>query len=36
MTDNKTIFQVDAFSDIPFKGNPAGVIIVDETNTRIV
>jgi PhzF family phenazine biosynthesis protein len=29
MTDNKTIFQVDAFSDIPFKGNPAGIMIVD-------
>jgi PhzF family phenazine biosynthesis protein len=30
MTDNKTIYQVDAFTDIPFKGNPAGVMIVDE------
>ncbi len=26
----KTIFQVDAFTDQPFKGNPAGVMIVDE------
>ncbi|MDA3892628.1 MAG: PhzF family phenazine biosynthesis protein [Salinivirgaceae bacterium] len=31
MTPNKTIFQVDAFTDVPFKGNPAGVMIVDET-----
>jgi hypothetical protein len=30
MTDNKTIYQVDAFTDEPFKGNPAGVMIVDE------
>jgi PhzF family phenazine biosynthesis protein len=30
MTGNKTIFQVDAFSDTPFKGNPAGVMIVDK------
>jgi PhzF family phenazine biosynthesis protein len=30
MTSNKTIYQVDAFSNIPFKGNPAGVMIVDE------
>jgi predicted PhzF superfamily epimerase YddE/YHI9 len=26
---NKTIFQVDSFADYPFKGNPAGVMIVD-------
>ena len=26
----KTIYQVDAFTDKPFKGNPAGVMIVDE------
>lgn len=26
---NKTIFQVDAFTDVPFKGNPAGVMFVD-------
>ena len=25
-----TIYQVDAFTSIPFKGNPAGVMIVDE------
>jgi PhzF family phenazine biosynthesis protein len=30
MTGNKIIFQVDAFSDTPFKGNPAGVMIVDK------
>jgi len=30
MTKNKTIFQVDAFTDNPFKGNPAGVMIVTE------
>jgi len=28
MTDNKTIYQVDAFTNKPFKGNPAGVMIV--------
>lgn len=33
MTDNKTIFQVDAFTDEPFKGNPAGVMIVSEDVT---
>jgi len=27
---NKTIFQVDAFADQPFKGNPAGVMIITE------
>jgi len=26
----KTIYQVDAFTTVPFKGNPAGVMIVDE------
>lgn len=26
----KTIYQVDAFTDTPFKGNPAGVMLVDE------
>lgn len=26
----KTIFQVDAFTDTPFKGNPAGVMLVEE------
>jgi predicted PhzF superfamily epimerase YddE/YHI9 len=30
MIDKKTIYQVDAFTDEPFKGNPAGVMIVDE------
>lgn len=30
MTNNRTIFQVDAFTDKPFKGNPAGVMIVRE------
>jgi len=30
MTNNRTIFQVDAFTDEPFKGNPAGVMIVTE------
>lgn len=29
--NNKTIFQVDAFTDEPFKGNPAGVMFVDDT-----
>ena len=26
----KTIYQVDSFTDIPFKGNPAGIMIVDK------
>jgi len=26
----QTIYQVDAFTAVPFKGNPAGVMIVDE------
>ncbi|MCD7900237.1 MAG: PhzF family phenazine biosynthesis protein [Bacteroides sp.] len=30
MKNNRTIFQVDAFTDEPFKGNPAGVMIVTE------
>lgn len=30
MTDNRTIFQVDAFTDKPFRGNPAGVMIVSK------
>ena len=33
MTDNRTIYQVDAFTDEPFKGNPAGVMIVDDRTT---
>lgn len=28
--NNKTIYQVDAFTDEVFKGNPAGVMILDE------
>ena len=28
--NNKTIYQVDAFTNKAFKGNPAGVMIVDE------
>ena len=28
-----TIYQVDAFTDQPFKGNPAGVMIIDESIT---
>ena len=30
MIDTRTIYQVDAFTDEPFKGNPAGVMIVDK------
>lgn len=30
MKTDRTIFQVDAFTDEPFKGNPAGVMIVTE------
>jgi predicted PhzF superfamily epimerase YddE/YHI9 len=26
----KIIYQVDSFTDEPFKGNPAGVMIIDE------
>ena len=33
MTANKKIYQVDAFTDTPFKGNPAGVMIIDATMT---
>jgi PhzF family phenazine biosynthesis protein len=28
-----TIYQVDAFTDTPFKGNPAGVMIIDSSFT---
>lgn len=28
MMENRTIYQVDAFTDEPFKGNPAGVMII--------
>lgn len=31
MTNNSTIYQVDAFTHQAFKGNPAGVMIVDAT-----
>jgi len=34
MTAQKTIYQVDAFTDTPFKGNPAGVMIVESDTTR--
>lgn len=30
MKTMKTIYQVDAFTEVPFKGNPAGVMLVDE------
>lgn len=30
MIINKTIYQVDAFTDAAFKGNPAGVMILEE------
>jgi len=30
MKNNRTIFQVDAFTEEPFKGNPAGVMVVTE------
>lgn len=30
MMSNKTIYQVDAFTDKPFGGNPAGVMILDK------
>jgi PhzF family phenazine biosynthesis protein len=30
MIKNKSIYQVDAFTDEPFKGNPAGVMLIDE------
>ncbi|MDB5257747.1 MAG: phenazine biosynthesis protein PhzF [Chitinophagaceae bacterium] len=31
MTNNSIIYQVDAFTDQAFKGNPAGVMFVDDT-----
>lgn len=31
MINNKVIYQVDAFTDELYKGNPAGVMIVDES-----
>ncbi len=35
MTNNKTIYQVDAFTDTPFKGNPAGVMILDKGHDSV-
>jgi PhzF family phenazine biosynthesis protein len=35
MTDNKSIYQVDAFTDRPFKGNPAGVMIVNNETPAV-
>ena len=29
MSTNKKLFQVDAFTDTPFHGNPAGVMLLD-------
>ena len=34
MIDNKIIYQVDAFTNEAFKGNPAGVMLVDNTITE--
>ncbi len=31
---NKTIYQVDSFTDVPFKGNPAGVMLLDTELTE--
>jgi PhzF family phenazine biosynthesis protein len=31
MTNNSIIYQIDAFTQQPFKGNPAGVMFVDNT-----
>lgn len=31
---NKTIYQVDSFTDVPFKGNPAGVMLLDTALTE--
>jgi len=31
MLSNKTIYQVDAFADQPFKGNPAGVMLLEKS-----
>ena len=33
MTTQHTIYQVDSFTDTPFKGNPAGVMIVNNDTT---
>ena len=30
MTTSRTIYQVDAFTSVPFKGNPAGVCILEK------
>ncbi|MEX0997737.1 MAG: PhzF family phenazine biosynthesis protein [Flavobacteriaceae bacterium] len=32
---NKTIYQVDSFTDVPFKGNPAGVMLLETELTEI-
>jgi len=34
MTNNSIIYQVDAFTDQAFKGNPAGVMFVNDTVTE--
>tara|TARA_R110002072_G_scaffold236749_1_gene394278 strand:- start:11420 stop:12211 length:792 start_codon:yes stop_codon:yes gene_type:complete len=31
---NKTIYQVDSFTDVPFKGNPAGVMLLEKELTE--
>jgi len=31
--ETKIIYQVDAFTEEPFKGNPAGVMFIDEETT---
>lgn len=31
---NKTIYQVDSFTDVPFKGNPAGVMLLETELTE--
>ncbi len=31
---NKTIYQVDSFTDTPFKGNPAGVMLLESVLTE--
>ncbi len=31
MTNKNVIYQVDSFTAVPFRGNPAGVMIVDKT-----
>jgi len=36
MIDNNTIYQVDAFTDEPFKGNPAGVMLINKEMTSVL